>query len=217
MPVVVDCGAGRERTRAIAAAKAAARRGDVIVIPTESVYAIAVDAFSVAGVRALRHAKGYGDDHPLPVMVPSRSTVPGIAARVSAEATALMTACWPGQVTVLLDPQTSLAWDLPRDAPLAVRVPLHPVALAVLDSVGPMVVTSAGLPGLEEPRTAATAMAQAGGASTVVLDAGELVYGPEQALPSTVVDARTSPVVILRAGAVSATAISTACPGVVVP
>lgn len=217
MAVTIECHDGMNRGKAVAAALAAARRGDLIVLPTEHVYALAVDAFSVAGARALRAAKGYDLSHPLPVMVPGSATVSGLAARVLPGATELMHACWPGSLSLLVDPQPTLAWDQPADAPLTVRMPIHPVALAVLGSVGPMIVTAAGLPGLDEPRTATAAVMQAGSAATVVLDAGELPEADNSRSRSTVVDARTNPLRIVRDGALSPADLEAACPGVVAP
>jgi len=72
----IDCADGERRAQAVASAFAAVRRGDLVMIPTESVYALATDAFSMRGVAALREAKGYDGDVPLPIMVGSRSTGP---------------------------------------------------------------------------------------------------------------------------------------------
>ena len=125
MALRIECADGRDRDRAIAAAKAAVRRGDLVVLPTESVYGLATDAFSERGVEALREAKGYGEDVPLPVMVGARSTLAGIASGVSPEAQALIDAFWPGPLTLILNQQPTLAWALPGDAPLSVRMPLR--------------------------------------------------------------------------------------------
>ena len=97
-----------------------------------------------------------------------------------------MDAFWPGALTLLLTPQRTLAWDLPMDAPLAVRMPLHPLALALLLKSGPLVVTSANLPGMSAPADVDDALEQLGDAVGVALDAGDLSDG--EALPSTVVD-----------------------------
>lgn len=206
------CADGAHRDQAVASALAALRRGDVVVLPTESVYAIAADAFSRRGVATLREAKGYEDDAPLPVMVGSRSTVPGIAARLSVDAEALMARCWPGELTLLLSPQPSLAWDLPTTAPLAVRMPLHPVALAVLLATGPLAVTAANLPGMAAPTDVDDALSQAGDVAALALDAGPL--GADPGLPSTIVDATVAPPRIVRAGSVPLEVLRDCCPGV---
>lgn len=208
----IQCADGAHREQAVASALAALRRGDLVVLPTESVYAVAADAFSRRGVATLREAKGYEDDAPLPVMVGGRSTVSGIAARVSADAEALMTQCWPGALTLLLTPQPSLAWDLPAAAPLAVRMPLHPVALAVLQATGPLVVTAANLPGLPAPTDVDDALAQAGDVASLALDAGPL--GEDPGVPSTIVDATTMPPRVVRQGAIALEVLRRSCPSV---
>lgn len=208
----IACADGAHRAQAVTAALAAVRRGDLVLIPTESVYAIATDAFSRRGVDALREVKGYDTEVPLPVMVGARSTVPGIAARVPDEARLLMEACWPGALTLLLTPQTTLAWDLPASAPLAVRMPLHPMALALLQRSGPLVVTTANLPGLPAPTDVDDALTQVGDAVALALDAGSLATEPT--LPSTVVDV-TGPVPrVVRQGAVPLETLLRACPTV---
>jgi tRNA threonylcarbamoyl adenosine modification protein (Sua5/YciO/YrdC/YwlC family) len=208
----IACADGAHRERAVAAALAAVRRGDVVVVPTESVYAIATDAFSPRGTAAMRDLKGYPDDAPLPVMVGSWTTVSGIAARVSDDARALMEAFWPGELTLLLAPQPTLAWDLPPDTPLAVRMPLHPVTLALLARSGPLAVTSANMPGLAAPVDVDDALEQLGGGPALALDAGRLADDGTPVLPSTIVDLTTSVPRLLRAGALSAERIQRVCP-----
>ena len=196
----------------MAAANAAVKRGDLVVIPTESVYAVAADAFSARGVAALREAKGTDGGVPLPVMVGRRATVSGITARVSDQAQRLIDAFWPGPLTVLLTPQPTLAWDLPRDAPVAVRMPLHPLTLALLERTGPLVVTTANLPGLAAPADVDDALEQLGEAVAVALDAGSLL--DESALPSSVVDATGETPVVVRVGALSIEDLRRICPDV---
>ena len=215
----IPCSAGERREPAVAAALAAVRRGDLVVLPPESVYAIATDAFSARGLAAMREAKGYDDRAPLPVMVGSRATVGGIAARVSDDARVLMEAFWPGPLTLLLAPQTTLAWDMPADAPVAVRMPLHPVALALLAATGPLAVTTANLPGLPAPTDVDDALTQVGGDVTLALDAGSLSRGPSASEPgvpaaSTIVDVSVDPPRIVRPGTVSAEELLRRCPSI---
>jgi tRNA threonylcarbamoyl adenosine modification protein (Sua5/YciO/YrdC/YwlC family) len=209
----IACGDGVRREPAVAAAHAAIRRGDLVVIPTESVYAIATDAFSSRGLARMREVKGYDERSPLPVMVGSRSTVAGIALRVSDEARVLMESFWPGPLTLLLAPQPTLAWDMPDDAPLAVRMPLHPVALALLAVSGPLAVTTANLPGLPAPVDVDDALSQVGGDIALALDAGPLAQ--EAALASTIVDATVDPPRIVRPGLVTFDELTRYCPSIV--
>lgn len=209
----IACADGERRQPAVAAALAAVRRGDLVVIPTESVYAIATDAFSSRGLAALRDAKRYDEYSPLPVMVGSRATVAGIASRVSDAARILMESFWPGPLTLLLSPQTTLAWDMPADAPLAVRMPLHPVALGLLAATGPLAVTTANLPGLAAPTDVDDALSQMGGSVSLALDAGALAQ--DSPVASTIVDATGEPPRIVRPGTVTAEELTRRCPTIV--
>ena len=206
----IACADGAHRDKAVAAALAAVRRGDLVVIPTESVYAVATDAFSRRGVAALREAKGYDEQVPLPVLVGARATLGGIALRVSDEARDLVEAFWPGPLTVLLRPQPTLAWDLPDDAPLAVRMPLHPVAVALLAQSGPLVATTANAPGQLAPADVDEALVQLGDGVSLALDAGSLV--DDVGLPSTIVDLTGSVPRVVRTGAISLEQVRAICP-----
>ena len=200
-----------DRERAIAAAVSAIKRGDVVVLPTESAYALVTDPFSSRGVAALRAAKGQTSDSPLSLMVPAASTVAGIATGVTAPVQALMQAFWPGPLTLLLMPQATLAWDLAPDLPIAVRMPLHPVMLAVLDKCGPLAVTTANAPGHIAPLTLAEAVDQLGECASLAIDSGELE--PSQ-LPSTVLDMSNLDPTVVRQGALSISQLQQVAPGI---
>ena len=120
---------------------------------------------------------------------------------------------WPGPLTLLMTPQPSLAWDVAVDSPVAVRMPLHPVALALLARTGPMAMTSANLPGMPAPSDVDDALEQLGDAVTVALDAGPLLSDGAGA-PSTIVDVTGTVPVVVRIGAVSADDLRRVCPDV---
>lgn len=204
----IDCTQADRRSVAISAALAACRRGDVVLVPTESSYALATDAFSARGRSAIRAAKQQSAQVPLPVMVPSATTVQGLAARVPAAASALMSAFWPGALTLLLPAQSTLAWDVPAGTPIAIRMPLHPLLLALLEQSGPLVVTAANGPGMDPPDTVDEAEAQLGESWTLALDAGQLA----PADPSTVVDLAGDHPVIRRLGTVPVADLRAICP-----
>ncbi|MEI6361719.1 MAG: L-threonylcarbamoyladenylate synthase [Actinomycetes bacterium] len=210
MTLRIECADGRDRERAITAAKAAVKRGDLVIIPTETVYAIATDAFSDRGIRAMRVAKSYDETVPLPVMVGSRSTVPGIATGLTDAARALMDAFWPGPLTVLLMPQPTLAWALPTDGPISIRMPLHPVALALLEASGPLVVTTANTPGLPAPTLVDDAVSQIGRLASLALDVGDLA--DDESLPSTIVDFTGDMPRVVRVGALPVSELERICP-----
>lgn len=182
------------------AAVHAVSRGEVIVLPTDTVYGVGVDAFSPEAVGRLLAAKGRDRQMPPPVLIPSVRTVDGLAREVSAPARALMDALWPGPLTVIVHAQPSLAWDLGETrGTVALRVPDHAAALALLARTGPLAVTSANRTGLVAATTAEAARYQLGDAVSVYLDAGDSPLG----VASTIVDATGTSLRVVRDGGVS--------------
>lgn len=209
--LILSSATAPDRERAIHAAVSAVKRGDLVLLPTESAYALVTDPFSSRGVASLRHAKGQTHDSPLSLMVPSAATVSGIAMGVNAPVSALMQAFWPGPLTLLLRPQPTLAWDLSADLPIAVRMPLHPVILAVLEQCGPLAVTTANAPGLAAPRSIEEAVEQLGECASLAVDAGEL---EEAQLPSTVLDMSGLDPTVVRQGSLSISQLQQVAPGI---
>ncbi len=200
MSLVIEVGdrPGPGRDRGVSAAAAAIRRGELVVLPTESVYGLAADPFSPRAMRALREAKGRGDDLPVGVLVGAVRTVDGLASGITADGRALIEAFWPGPLTLVVREQPTLAWDNP-DGHVSLRMPLHPVALAVLAATGPLAVTSAQRAGSAPPRTCADAQEQLGDDIALYLDGGPTV----DEAPSSIVDLTANPPVLLREGAYS--------------
>ena len=195
-----DCDKPLERTRGLRAAVGAVRRGALVVLPTDTVYGLGTDAFSPSAVAALLAAKGRGRDMPVPVLVPSPKTLPGIAVLPGGAGQRLVDAFWPGGLTVVCTAQPSLDWDL-GDArgTVAVRMPLHPVALELLTETGPMAVSSANRSGRPPAVTIEEAIEQLGDAVAIYLDGGEA----QDNVPSTIVDVTGEVPRVLRSGAVS--------------
>ena len=195
-----DCADPVARRAGLEAAAHAARTGNLVVMPTDTVYGIGADAFNAAAVRDLLAAKGRGPDMPVPVLVGSWTTIDGLVMAVPPIARTLIEAFWPGGLSLVVEHAPSLSWDL-GDArgTVMVRMPLHPVALDLLRLVGPLAVSSANRSGQPPATTAAAAAAQLGDDVSVYLEGGESPIG----VASTVVDL-TSPVPrVLRQGAVS--------------
>jgi len=182
------------------AAAHAARSGNLVVMPTDTVYGIGADAFNAAAVRALLAAKGRGPDMPVPVLVGSWSTIDGLVMAVPPVARTLIEAFWPGGLSLVVEHAPTLSWDL-GDArgTVMVRMPLHPVALDLLRLVGPMAVSSANRSGRPPATTADAAQVQLGDDVAVYLDGGESPIG----VASTVVDLTGGAPRVLRQGAVS--------------
>ena len=179
-------------------AVAALQRGELVVLPTDTVYGVAADAFSPAAVERLLAAKGRGRDMPVPVLVGDARGLHGLAADVTEQMQALVDAHWPGPLTIIVPAAPSLAWDLGETrGTVAVRMPKHPVALDVLSSTGPLAVSSANRTGHPPPATADEAERQLGAAVTVYLEAGS----SGDAVASTIVDLTGARPVVRRAGA----------------
>ena len=194
-----DCSRPDERAAGIAAAVAAVRAGSLVVLPTDTVYGLGADAFSPAAVDGLLAAKGRGRDIPSPVLIGRRETLQGLAVGVPGWAHDLVDAFWPGALTIVVRHGPSLSWDLGETrGTVAVRMPLHPVALDLLAETGPMAVSSANVSGAPPATTAAEAEWQLGGAVAVYLEAGR---GGDP-VPSTIVDCTGEAPRVLRAGAV---------------
>ncbi len=191
------CDRADERSRGIDRAIAAAGRHQLVVFATETSYAVACDAFSPVGVERLNAAKGRAAIDALPVMVGSVKAARALIGTLHPQGEALIEGFWPGPLTAICDQQSTLHWDIGGDGRhVAVRMPLHPVALAVLQGVGPMAVVAANRVGEAVPRTCDEAEAQLGPTVSVYLDAGTLPEGP----PSTVVDLTDRAPRLLRAG-----------------
>ena len=200
MSPVIDCTTEEGLAHGIEAATEAVRAGALVVLPTDTVYGVGVDAFSPEAVRALLLAKGRGREMPPPVLVQSQRTVDGLATNVPVYVAALIEAFWPGPLTLVLQSQSSLMWDLGEtNGTVALRMPKDDIALRLLAELGPMAVTSANTSGQPPAKTAQDAEAQLGSAVSIYLDAGPRGDG----LASTILDCSNEAPVILRTGAVS--------------
>jgi len=188
-----------------AEAAAAARRGELIVFPTDTVYGIGTRPDDPAATARVFDAKRRPRDLTLPVLVAARADA-RVVARFDERAERIAGATWPGPLTLVL-PRTaaSAAWDLGGNrTTIGVRMPSHPLALAVLAGAGPLAVTSANRSG-EPPATTCDELDAAfGDLVSVYLCTDEPLVGGS----STVVDLTGDEPVILRAGAVSADAIA---------
>ena len=194
-----DCADPIDRRAGLEAAAHAAASGNLVVMPTDTVYGIGADAFNAAAVRALLAAKGRGPDMPVPVLVGSWTTIEGLVMAVPPVARTLVEAFWPGGLSLVIEHAPSLQWDLgDANGTVMVRMPLHPVAIDLLRLVGPMAVSSANKSGNPPATTAADARAQLGEQVSVYLDGGPSPIG----VASTVVDITGDIPRVLRVGAV---------------
>jgi L-threonylcarbamoyladenylate synthase len=200
MTDVHNCADPDQRVRGVAAAVEALKAGRLVVMPTDTVYGIAADAFDSSAVAALLSAKGRGRDMPVGVLVGSWHTIEGLVYTVPDGARELIRAFWPGALSLVVRQAPSLQWDL-GDArgTVMLRMPLHPVAIELLRGVGPMAVSSANVSGRPPAVDADEARNQLGDLVDVYLDAGP----SEQQAASTIVDLTGDTPRVLRTGPVS--------------
>jgi L-threonylcarbamoyladenylate synthase len=195
-----DCTDAAQRAAALAEAAVALRKGNLVVLPTDTVYGLAADAFSLPGVASLLAAKGRGRQMPPPVLVGSVRAATALVEELSATGKDLIDEFWPGGLTLVLRANRNLIWDLgDTQGTVAVRMPLHELALELLKETGPLAVSSANLSGAPAATTAADAEAQLGEAVAVYLDDGPC----QTNVPSTIVDLTGAVPRLLRLGAIS--------------
>ncbi|MEO7070562.1 MAG: L-threonylcarbamoyladenylate synthase [Nostocoides sp.] len=198
MSPVFDCTTDDGRREGVAKAVDAVRAGQLVVLPTDTLYGVGCDAFDAVAVASLLGAKGRGREMPPPVLVPDARTVDGLATEVPAVARDLIAAFWPGPLTIILKAQPSLHWDLGEtNGTVAVRMPDNDLALDLLREIGPMAVSSANRTGYPAARDILDAATQLGADVQVYLDSGRVKGG----LPSTIVDCTGDTASILRLGA----------------
>lgn len=207
--IVYATDTSENRSEAITAAQSALRDKKTIVIPTDTVYGIAADAFSPQAVEALLSAKGRSRTMPPPVLIFDEAVLPGLADEVSESATALARRFWPGALTLILYSQPSLNWDLGEtQGTVALRVPNDQFAIDLLRQTGPLAVSSANKTGQPAATSAEEAVAQLGTSVEAIIDDGvrPLQHDeahPVEALPSTIVDCTSDRLVVVREGAIS--------------
>jgi tRNA threonylcarbamoyl adenosine modification protein (Sua5/YciO/YrdC/YwlC family) len=209
-----DCADAADRETGLREAASAIRRGELVVTPTDTVYGLAADAFSKDAVAELLAAKGRGRGMPSPVLVGSPTTLHGLVTDFSEQAWELVDAFWPGGLTLVAKHQPSLRWDLgDTRGTVAVRMPLHPVAIELLTETGPLAVSSANLTGGPSPADCDAAQQQLGDAVSVYLDGGPA----QHAVPSSIVDVTGKTPRLLRAGALDVDTLREVVPGLEAP
>lgn len=216
MTTVYDCSVESELLEGLRAARGAIGRGELVVLPTDTVYGLAADAFRPEAVQRLLDAKERGRDAPPPVLIPGIPTLAALAENVPEAVEKLVKEFWPGGLTVVVEARESLAWDLgDTRGTVALRMPDDRHALHLLADTGPLAVSSANISGMPAARTAADALAMLGDRVSVYLDGGEVgVEATPTADPgSTIVDATSlhlpdGKLRILRQGVIPAAAIA---------
>jgi tRNA threonylcarbamoyl adenosine modification protein (Sua5/YciO/YrdC/YwlC family) len=194
------CGDEDTRSEGIDDAADAIRNGRLVVLPTDTVYGVAADAFDPAAVRRLLRAKGRGRDMPPPVLIAAPTTLDALATKVTPLARQLVEEFWPGALTLICRQQPSLTWDL-GDArgTVAVRMPADEVALELIRETGPLAVSSANRSGMPAAVEVVEAVEMLGESVAVYLDSGPAPGGEA----STILDITGPTPRVLRQGGIS--------------
>jgi tRNA threonylcarbamoyl adenosine modification protein (Sua5/YciO/YrdC/YwlC family) len=195
-----DCADPTQLLQGITQAELALRRGELVVLPTDTVYGIAAEAFDPVAVDGLLKAKGRGRDMPPPVLVGTVRAAMALVMDLADTGNDLIDEFWPGGLTLVCRASPTLVWDLGETkGTVAVRMPLHHIALELLKKTGPLAVSSANVSGQPPATTVDEAMAQLGDSVSVYLDAGPCPGD----VPSTIVDLTGSVPRLLRRGVIS--------------
>jgi tRNA threonylcarbamoyl adenosine modification protein (Sua5/YciO/YrdC/YwlC family) len=210
-----DCSLDTDLLTGMRLAKVSLGRNELVVLPTDTVYGLAADAFSPAAVSSLLAAKGRGPQSPPPVLIGTIQTLQALAEDIPEVAHRLAQTFWPGALTMILKSQASLTWDLGETkGTVALRMPDHKIALALLQETGPLAVSSANLTGEPAATTCQQAEQYLGDTVAVYLDGGNSPKGEA----STILDltglvdsyeadgkvSTTGKIKIVRRGALSA-------------
>jgi tRNA threonylcarbamoyl adenosine modification protein (Sua5/YciO/YrdC/YwlC family) len=209
MSSLYDCAVDAELLTGMRLARAALARGELVVVPTDTVYGIAADAFDPDAVQRLLDAKGRTRQSPPPVLIKGQDTLAALTDDVPDLVRPLLDEFWPGGLTVVFHAQPSLLWDLGETrGTVALRQPSNKLVLELLEETGPLAVSSANLTGMPAAHTAAAAREMLGDSVSVYLDGGEAggdyVRQPGANTGSTIVDATGDGVLrIIRHGVIS--------------
>ncbi|GAB3265772.1 L-threonylcarbamoyladenylate synthase [Arthrobacter pigmenti] len=219
MTTSYNCATEAERSDGLAHAQRAISNQQCVVLPTDTVYGIAADAFSAQAVATLLAAKGRGRNMPPPVLIPRMGTMDGLATNVPIGARRLAEAFWPGALTLIFQAQPSLSWDLGETkGTVALRMPDDELAIDLLTLTGPLAVSSANRTGQSAAGTAGEAAAQLAESVEVYLDDGPRpTSGTTAGLPSTIVDATGDVLTVVRSGALSVDELRSVVPEVQAP
>jgi tRNA threonylcarbamoyl adenosine modification protein (Sua5/YciO/YrdC/YwlC family) len=196
-----DCADPAQLLQGLAEAEAALRRGELVVMPTDTVYGIAAEAFDPVAVDGLLKAKGRGRDMPPPVLVGTVRAAMALVMDLDDSGKDLIDEFWPGALTIVCRSSPTLVWDLgDTKGTVAVRMPLHQLALDLLKRTGPLAVSSANLSGQPPAASCDEALAQLGDSAAVYLDGGPCPGD----VPSTIVDLTGTVPRLLRQGVIPA-------------
>lgn len=202
MSRVFDCTKPDERELGLEEAAASVRSGELVVLPTDTVYGVGADAFLPSAIEALLAAKGRDRSMPVPVLVSSPAMLDALVDQMPETAKALADEFWPGALTLVVRHTSHLVWDLGDSrGTVAVRMPASDLARDLISRTGPLGVSSANRTGHDAATTAMDARLQLGAAVSVYLDGGS----SGATVASTIIDVTGDQPRLLRAGSLDLT------------
>ncbi len=173
--------------------------GGLVAFPTDTVYGLGANPFDAKTVHRLFEVKGRDLQKAIPILLSGVDDLPRVALQMPSMAQKLALRFWPGPMTLIIWRRKTLPSELGPEPTIGVRVPAHPLALALLASAGPLAVTSANRADQTSSRTAGEVLKALEGRVEVIIDGGRTPGGE----PSTVVDCTQALPHILRVGPIS--------------
>lgn len=205
MSSTYSCTDTTEALTGLRMARGAIGRGQLVVLPTDTVYGVAADAFNAKAVARLLAAKGRDRQSPPPVLIGGVETLDALTETITPEMRKLAEAFWPGGLTIIGPSRSTLTWDLgDTHGTVAVRMPDNPIALELLRETGPLAVSSANRTGEPAALSVTEAREQLADSVEVYLDGGP---ASKNRSGSTIVDCTPTldgkPARILRDGVIT--------------
>ena len=173
--------------------------GGILAFPTDTVYGLGALAFDNAAIESIYTAKDRPIEKAIPILIGGLSDLDQVAVDIPNMALRFAARFWPGPLTCIVPKKQTLPPAVSATSTVAVRIPNHPNALALLRAAGPMAVTSANISGQPSPSTANEVYAQLNNRIPLILDGGTTPGG----VPSTLADCTGNEPVILREGPIS--------------
>lgn len=173
--------------------------GGLVAFPTDTVYGLGCDAFNATAVMKLYRSKDRMSEKAIPVLISSVRQLESVVKLEERKIVRIAEAFWPGPLTIIMSKHPNLPGEISPGSTVGVRVPAHPVALALIEAAGPLAVTSANLSGGRNAIEASEVISQLDGRFDLLVDGGTAPGGE----PSTIIDATTDPVSLLRKGPIS--------------
>jgi len=173
--------------------------GGIVAFPTDTVYGLGALAFNNNAIESIYTAKNRPIEKAIPILIGDLSDLDKVGNNIPDMALRFASRFWPGPLTCVVPKKQTLPLAVSATATVAVRIPDHHDARALLRAAGPMAVTSANISGQQSPATAQEVYEQLNGRIPLILDGGKTKGG----IPSTLVDCTGEVPIILREGPIT--------------